>query len=84
MFDQKKIEILTLYPRYYGMVKKTISRYCPLSPVATGSCWTFVVSEINVNLLLLSLYLVERLKRKVKEEKVCILGISIDVNGANI
>jgi hypothetical protein len=25
----KKIEILTLYPGYNGMVKKPISRYCP-------------------------------------------------------
>ena len=66
------------------MVKKPSHANVPLSPVATGSCWTFVVSEINVALLLSSLYLFERLKRKVKEEKVCILGISIDVNGANI
>jgi hypothetical protein len=29
-FDQnKKFEILTLYPGYYGMVKATISRCCP-------------------------------------------------------
>jgi hypothetical protein len=25
----KKFEILTLNPGYYGMVKETISRYCP-------------------------------------------------------
>jgi hypothetical protein len=25
----KKIEILTLYPGYDGMIKKLISRYCP-------------------------------------------------------
>jgi hypothetical protein len=30
IFDQnkKKVEILSLYPGYDGMVKKTISRYC--------------------------------------------------------
>jgi hypothetical protein len=27
--DKKKIEILTVYPGYDGLVKKTISRYCP-------------------------------------------------------
>jgi hypothetical protein len=38
---RQKNEILTLYPEYNGMVKKTISRYCPFKDFqATGEAFS--------------------------------------------
>jgi hypothetical protein len=42
----KKIEILTLYPGYHGMVKKTISRYCPFKDAVSSQAAIWILRRI--------------------------------------
>ncbi len=50
-FNQNKkiIEFLTLYPAYDGLVKKTISRYCPLRSLTRTSMFTFDFAATSYN-----------------------------------
>ncbi len=46
--QNKKIEILTLSPGYDGMVKKTVSRYCPFKANCMQN-WIIVCNADHVS-----------------------------------